>query len=304
MIVLAWILIAFILLNLAIGLVLYFLFTGRAVLSETHSPVEYGLQYEPVEFRAKDSLTLRGVWIPAAGSDKAVIILHGHGSGYDLDLWRVPALQGAGFCTLLFDFRAHGRSEGKRMTFGYKERWDVLGAIDFLHQKGMHHIGLLGFSYGGVAAMLTAATSTDVEAVITDGGPGRWITGASAWAAERGLPAWLTKWVAWLFFSMNSLFLGVNLFSYEPLRWVGKIAPRPILFVHGDLDQFCADFDDLYAAAREPKELWRLPEAGHTTASLLYPEEHARRVIDFFSRYLGDSHKQPVLMDESKPALS
>ncbi len=86
---------------------------------------------------------------------------------------------------------------------------------------------------------------------------------------------------------MASLRLRANLFRYEPIRWVGKISPRPILFIHGDHDQYLPDFDRLYEAAGEPKELWRLAEAGHTPASQLYPEEHQRRVIDFFDRYLG-----------------
>jgi fermentation-respiration switch protein FrsA (DUF1100 family) len=103
---------------------------------------------------------------------------------------------------------------------------------------------------------------------------------------EMGLPLWLTQAIAWLIIFMTSLRLGVNLFQYEAIRWVGKISPRPILFIHGDQDQYLPDFDELYAAAKEPKELWRLPDAGHTTASQIYPEEHARRVIEFFTRYL------------------
>jgi pimeloyl-ACP methyl ester carboxylesterase len=286
MIVILWFLIIIILLILAIGLVLSFYFTRHVKLGETYSPDEYGLQFEPIEFKAKDGVTLRGVWIPVENSDIAVTILHGHGSSYDFDVYRAPALNSAGFNVLLFDFRAHGRSEGRQMTFGYKERWDVLGAIEFLHGRGMKHIGLLGFSYGGLTAMLTAPDCPDVEAVITDGGPARLTTGAAAWAVERGLPVWLTRLVAWLFLSVTSLRVGANLFKYEPIRWVGKISPRPILFIHGDHDLYCADFDDLYAAAKPPKELWRLKDAGHTTASQLYPEEHTRRVIDFFKRYL------------------
>jgi len=42
----------------------------------------------------------------------------------------------------------------------------------------------------------------------------------------------------------------------------------------------------LFAAAREPKEVWRLPEVGHTQASEVYPEEFYRRVVGFFDRYL------------------
>jgi len=282
-----WIPFIIILLILTLGLGLSFLFTRRSQLGETHSPGEYGLNYEAVEFKATDGLTLRGVWIPRQGSDKAVIILHGHRGSYDFDLYRAPALHEAGFNVFLFDFRAHGRSEGKHMTFGYEERRDVQGAIEFLHSRGVKHVGLLGFSYGGMASMLATPVSPDVEAVITDGGPARIRTAIAARGIEMGFPEWLTKPIAWLIISMASLRLRINLFKYEPIRWVGKITPHPILFIHGGLDQYLPDFDELYSAANQPKELWRLPEAGHTTASQLYPEEHTRRVIEFFSRHLG-----------------
>jgi pimeloyl-ACP methyl ester carboxylesterase len=281
-----WLLLIIILLVLISGLSLSFYFTRRGQLGETHSPDEYGLQYESVEFKATDGVILRGVWIPTSGSDKAVIILHGHGGSYDFDLYRAPALHEAGFSVLLFDFRAHGRSEGRRMTFGYEERWDVLGAIEFLHSRSIQRIGLLGFSYGGIVSMLVTPDCPDIQAVVTDGGPARMRTSIAARGVEMGSPLWLSKVIAWLIISITSLRLGVNLFHYEPIRWVGKITPRPILFIHGDHDQFLPDFDELYAAASFPKELWRLSDAGHTTASLLYPEEHTRRVVDFFSKYL------------------
>jgi pimeloyl-ACP methyl ester carboxylesterase len=215
-----------------------------------------------------------------------VIILHGHNSSYDFDVYRAPALQEAGFNVLLFDFRAHGRSEGKRMTFGYEERRDVLGAIQFLHERGINSIGLLGFSYGGIVAMVTTPEYPDIKAAISDGGPARIRTAIAARGVEIGFPLWLSRLIAWLIITLTSLRLGVNLFGYEAIRWVSKISPRPILFIHGDQDQYLPDFDELYAAAREPKELWRVPEAGHTTVSQWYPEEHARKVNEFFTRYL------------------
>lgn len=268
------------------GMALSFYFTRRGQLGETHSPDEYGLQFEPIEFKASDGLILRGVWIACEGSDKAVVILHGHGSSYDFDVYRAPALHAAGFNVLLFDFRAHGRSEGKRITFGYEEQRDMAGAVEFLHDRGMHHIGLLGFSYGGIVSMVFTPECPDVAAVISDGGPARIQTAIATRAVEMGLPFWLGKIVALLIISLTSLRLGANLFQYEPIRRVGKISPRPILFIHGDADQYLPDFDELYAAAGEPKELWRLPDAGHCTASQLYPQEHTRRVIEFFKRYL------------------
>jgi pimeloyl-ACP methyl ester carboxylesterase len=240
-----WIILILSLLILVIGLGLSFYFTRRGQLGEVHSPAEYGLEFETVEFQTSDKLTLRGVWIPASGSDRVVIILHGHGSSYDFDVYRAPALHVAGFNVLLFDFRAHGRSEGKQMTFGYSERRDVSAAIEFVHRRGMNHIGLLGFSYGGMASMLTAPISPDIEAVISDGGPARIRTAIISRGVEMGFPLWLARLSAWLIISITSLRLGVNLFQYEPIRWVGKISPRPIFFIHGDLDQYLPDFDDL-----------------------------------------------------------
>jgi pimeloyl-ACP methyl ester carboxylesterase len=281
-----WPAIMLILIILSIGLALSFYFTRRAHLGEVHSPAEYGLEFESIELKTSDNLILQGVWIPADETDKAIIILHGHGGSYDFDLYRAPTLHEAGFNVLLFDFRVHGRSEGKRMTFGYEERRDVQAAIEFLHRRGVQHIGLLGFSYGGMAAMLATPVCADVEAMISDGGPARIRTAIAVRGVELGFPKWLTQPISWLIVGVTSVRLGANLFRYEPIRWVGKITPRPILFIHGEHDQYLPDFDELYAAASSPKELWRLPDAGHTTASQLYPEEHARRVIEFFKCYL------------------
>ena len=284
--IILWILLSLILLVLAIGLVLSFYFTRRAHLGEVHTLGEYGLAGEEIAFTTTDGLTLRGVWVPAAGSDKAVVILHGHGGSYDFDLYRTPALHEAGFNVLLFDFRAHGRSDGKQMTFGYKERRDVSATVEFLHNRGVHHIGLLGFSYGGIVAMLSAADNPRIGAVISDGGPARIRTPIATRITEMGFAHWLAKSIAWLIIFSTSIRLRTNLFQFQPIRWVGSISPRPILFIHGDQDKYLPDFDELYEAARPPKEVWRLPGIGHTNASQFYPEEHARRVIEFFKRNL------------------
>jgi len=234
---------------------------------------------------------LQGCWIPAARDvadrpRRAVVVLHGHGGSLDWDLHRAPALHAAGFDVFLFDFRAHGRSDGRVETFGYLERRDVQGAVAFLKSRGVERVGLLGFSYGGMASILSAPLCPEVKAVVSDGGPVRLRTAIAVRAVELGVPRWLARPLAWLTVAGTSLRVGANLFRYEPVRWVGKISPRPILFIHGEQDQYCRDFDDLYKAARLPKQAWRLPKVGHTEASQVYPEEFYRRVIEFFDRNL------------------
>jgi pimeloyl-ACP methyl ester carboxylesterase len=269
-----------------VGWALSLLLTHRAVLTEIQTPADFGLIFEEVPILAADGLRLRGWWIPSGGSDRAVIILHGHMGSMDMDVHRAPALHAAGFHVLLFDFRGHGRSDGRQITFGYLERRDLQGAVAFLRSRGVRRIGLLGFSLGGITATLSAPLCPEVAAVVNDGGPIRMRTAAAARGVEWGFPAWLASPMAWLTIAVTCVRLRANLFRYEAVHWVGRIAPRPILFIRGDRDQYCPDFDDLYAAAGQPKELWRVPEAGHVTLSSTVPEEHRQRVIAFFQKQL------------------
>jgi dipeptidyl aminopeptidase/acylaminoacyl peptidase len=61
-------------------------FTRRYCLLEARSPAELGLPFENVAFSSADGLTLRGWWIPAPGSDRAVIQLHGRSGSMDPDI--------------------------------------------------------------------------------------------------------------------------------------------------------------------------------------------------------------------------
>ncbi len=276
------------LLLLAFGLALSFRFTRRSRPDTTRSPSEYGLAFQDVSFRTADGLTLRGWWIPAPGAERAVIFLHGQGGSMDPDVQYAPAFYAAGFSVLMFDFRAHGRSEGQVSTVGYLERQDALAAIAFVKEQGIERIGLLGFSMGGVVAILTAPLTSDIRAIISDGGPARMQTALRVRATEMGVPRPFADLMAWLIGAGISLRVGASLFHYEPVRQVGKIAPRPILFIRGERDQYVppADFEAMFAAAGEPKEAWRIPEAGHRTVDELYPEEYRRRVVGFLEKWV------------------
>jgi uncharacterized protein len=283
-----WWLVLPLVLVLAVGTCLSYYYTSRRPRRVFHAAAEYGLEGEEVTFRAADGLELRGCWIPASEqSAPVVIILHGHGGSLDTDLHRAPAFHAAGFSVFLFDFRAHGASGGRVASFGYLERRDVEGAVAYARSRGAGRIGLLGFSYGGIASMVAAPVCPEVGAVASDGGPVRMTTAIAGRGAEWRFPRWISRFFAWLIVAITSLRLRTNLFDYEAVRWVGKIAPRPIFFIHGEDDPYLLDFDDLWDAAAEPKEAWRLPGVGHTKASELYPEEFDRRVIGFFRKNLG-----------------
>ena len=70
------------------------------------------------------------------------------------------------------------------------------------------------------------------------------------------------------------------------LAAVGVAGPK--LFVAGALDRHTAleESRRLFAAAREPKELWVVEGAAHTDLHAAAREEYERRVLDFFDRNL------------------
>lgn len=66
---------------------------------------------------------------------------------------------------------------------------------------------------------------------------------------------------------------------------LGDIAPRPIFFIHGELDDTVpvAHAYSLLEASNNPQnQLWLIPDVGHVEAYTTYPEEYVSRVTAFF----------------------
>ena len=81
----------------------------------------------------------------------------------------------------------------------------------------------------------------------------------------------------------------------QPMHVVSKISPRPLLLMHGTFDTVvpAAHGQKLYDLAKEPKEFWLLPEAGHTTLYDHSPDEFKRRVLGFLEKYQAGNFKMP-----------
>ncbi|MFN8539809.1 MAG: alpha/beta hydrolase [Thermomicrobiales bacterium] len=116
-----------------------------------------GTLIDDVRFRADDGVTLHG-WLFGHPAPRGAIAL-GHGFGMTrvdlVDLAR--ALRERGYAVLLFDFRAHGGSEGRRSSIGYHEARDVVAAARYLRRRpelAGCGIGALGMSMGAAATVI------------------------------------------------------------------------------------------------------------------------------------------------------
>ena len=273
--------------------------TGLATTAERHlaegTPADLGLAYQPVTFASPlDGIELRGWYLPAGGQ-RAIVFVHGiHGNRWDTfhhidDL--IARHVRAGFDVLTFDMRAHGESGGDRFTLGSKERLDLRSAVDLVVQRGIPpgRIGVWAQSLGTAAALLATPDLPEVAAAVTD----------SALADARllidselhlrtGLPPVFAPGMT----LVGGRVYGIDLDAIPPEKAIPRIAPRPILLIHGDADTRIPVEHSrrLFAAAHNPAaELWIVPGAGHVLAFTLAPETYAARVLEFFNRSLAST---------------
>jgi pimeloyl-ACP methyl ester carboxylesterase len=186
------------------------------------------------------------------------------------------------------DLRGHGRSAGSS-TVGDLEVLDVDAAVRWAHALGHRRVATLGFSLGGAVVVRHAAlhgTPEDsVAAVAAVSAPSRW------W--YRGTrPMRLAHWAferphgrAVLRHGYRTRVDGRHWDPSRPEAWceppdvlAPRIAPVPLLVVHGDRDAYfpLEHAEALYAAAGDPKELWVEPGFGHAEAAA--PAELVRRI--------------------------
>jgi dienelactone hydrolase len=270
------------------------------------------LTYAPASFTTRDGLTLQGWWMPAADvpsalevelaaqwARRSVIICHGLGSGKSQDLRLARFLTSNGFNVLAFDFRATGDSEGHFISFGDRERLDVLAAANWInrhHPRQSDRIFGIGLNTGAAALLAAATDETDghlLDAIVLYEPYARFDTLAHHTAVET-LPRalqWLTHHVAR---PIASLHAGTNLSAFAPVDLAPSLWPRPLLVVHGNGASFTpvGEEMDLYQHASQPKQqFW--PAGNYVSAK--HRAERARHhnelLTEMFRQWLGTSER-------------
>ncbi|HEX3492882.1 MAG TPA: alpha/beta fold hydrolase [Streptosporangiaceae bacterium] len=222
----------------------------------------------------EDGVPIDAVHLPG-DSSLGIVVAHGFTQNWQRPGVRKVATRLTRFGGVVtFDFRGHGRSGGSS-TLGDKEIKDVDVAVAYARELGYAKVATVGFSMGASIVLRHAGLVGGVDAVVSVSGPGRWY--------YRG-----TKPMRKVHFAIENR-LG-RLFTHRVLgtringgRWdpapvppadaAARIAPTPLLIVHGDQDEFFPvdHAEQLYEAARDPRELWIIPGFGHAESGIQLP---------------------------------
>ena len=135
------------------------------------TPATHNIGFEWIDLETSDGLKLKGWYVPAHPSAPKGTIVFCHG----LNRSRVEFIDqaifahGLGYSSVMFDFRHQGESEGEVTTLGYQERLDVLAAADYARQRLPDRpLIVWGISMGAASALMAAAESEEISAVISD----------------------------------------------------------------------------------------------------------------------------------------
>ena len=240
--------------------------------------------YRPVSFHASDGLELSG-WYRPSRNRAAVVIVHGGGGDRTGAVRHAELLARHGYGVLVYDSRGRGESEGSPVAMGWGWEKDVAGALDFLQERpdvDPNRIGGLGLSTGADVLFEVAAEDRDLKALVADGATAESFADVRALRGlDEATPYWWTMYTAARVLSGSS--------PGEPLKeLVARVSPTPLLLVStgGSLPAEL-EMNRFYAeAAREPFELWELPDVDHTAAIRQRPREYERRVVGFFDEAL------------------
>lgn len=232
-----------------------------------------------ISLETRRGVTVRG-WRLVSRNGAGVLLATGWKNDRRQLLPEARILSNAGYGVLMFDLPGNGESGGRR--FRGDEQDAVRAAVDALAssqdiQPG--RLGAYGFSTGGAVLAEIAAIDDRLRAIVFAGtftDTNEFILHEYRhWGPLSAVPALAAAHAA-------------GLVPARALKSMPLINPRPVFIIQGDEDTVINSdsAERLFAAAREPKQLWRIPHASHGDYVKIAGEEYAHRLVAFYEKWL------------------
>lgn len=264
--------------------------TSGEVVNETIQWLLNISNYSDVYIESFDKLKLHGYKILNKNStDKWVITVHGYtGKGIQMSSY-AKRFYDIGYNILIPDLRGHGESEGNYIGMGWYDRLDILEWINLIIEENENSkIILHGISMGAATVSMVSGEilPNNVKAIIADCGyTSVWEQFSHQLKAIYSLPNFPVMNASSLVARFKA---GYGLKEASALKQVAK-SKTPILFIHGDEDDFVPYhmMEELYNATNSEKEKLTIKGAGHAKSSKVNPDLYWSTIENFINKYIN-----------------
>lgn len=219
-------------------------------------------------------------------SKKTMLLMHGYRCQMPFDLGHTyKHFYEAGYNLMIPQQRSHGKSEGGHICYGTKERFDVQKWCEYLVEKvgEDQEINLMGISMGAATVLMSTGLDLpkQVNKVIADCGftspKAEFEACLNGYGIKKGKNLFLKAAEIWAKSDADFRFE-----DYSTLDAM-KVNTHPILFIHGDADDFVPTrfTTENYEACQAPKKVLYVKGAKHATSGLVDPEAYFRAIDEF-----------------------
>ena len=241
---------------------------------------------------SNDGLFLHGILLQndKIKTDKWVIAVHGYdGRAYYMTGYGRKFLE-MGFNVLMPDLRGFGLSEGKEISMGQLEKYDIICWINkLINEYNADEIVLFGISMGAATAMLTAGEKLpeNVKCIIEDAGYSS-VREEFEHNIKRivHIPPYPTLWLIDIITRLRRKWSVLK--DADCIKAV-KRGRLPILFIHGSCDDFVPFemHDKLYeASGSEIKEKLVVYGARHIESVVVDSELYWNKISEFLKNVI------------------
>ena len=245
--------------------------------------------YEDVWIESEDGLKLYARLYNMFEGAPVVLFFHGYRSSSIRDGNGIFELcKKYGYNIMMIDQRAHGRSEGMTMTFGIRERYDVLSWINYAIERfgKESKIVLAGISMGAATVLMASNLNLpeNVKGIMADcpySSPKEILCSVmKSLKLPAGLLYLFAKWGAGIYGRVNI----EEISAKEAVRESNV----PILFIHGDDDRFvpCEMSQECYDSCKSEKRLVFVKDAGHGISYCVDGKLYEKEVASFMGKVL------------------
>ncbi len=262
-------------------------YVGGRLIANANKPVDLTasvLQFESVNIKSLSGATLACSYANCPGAQATILLFHPLRGNRANMLRRAEFCYGQGFDVMLIDFRAHGASSKGALTFGHLEKLDVASAVDFVTEnKPNHKIGVIGWSLGGAAVLLSK--DRDIDAIVLESVYPE-IAAAVANRVQMRIGS-LHHLVCPILIWQMGIRLGISVEDLMPINAFVDF-DCPILLLSGTADRHTtrAETRLLFDAASEPKRRVLFQGATHEDLLRFDPDTYRTQVGQFFDAAL------------------